>query len=107
VEAELANLCLQFEIKLYKQLREKLKQWVCLRELDLAATVSLRGYDVIPRIEFHEEENKKIHKGFVSEQVSINKAVKRIRVAVKWLMEKHRLWDYVLRASPTRTRYRV
>ena len=54
VEADLPDLCLQLEMKLYKQLREKFKPWVCLRELDLAATVSLRGYDVIRRIEFHE-----------------------------------------------------
>ena len=49
----------QFEIKLYKELREKFVRWICLRELDLAATVSLRGYDVIRQIEFHNEENKK------------------------------------------------
>ena len=117
VEADLPDLCLQLEGKLYKQLREKFKPWVCLRELDLAATVSLRGYDVIRRIEFHEKEKKKYNRGLFQSrfqltrlsrelethaktilpfELTTNSVKFNIPVAVKWLMEKHGLWNYVL-----------
>ena len=117
VEADLPDLCGQLENKLYKQLREKFKPWVCLRELDLAATVSLRGYDVIRRIEFHEEENSKYKRGLFQSRFQLTRlsheleayaktilpfdlttnSVKfNIPVAVNWLMEKHGLWEYVL-----------
>ena len=107
----------QFEIKLYKQLQEKFLPWICLRELDLAATVSLRGYDVIRRIEFHEEENKKYKRGLFQSRFQITRLARdlelhaktilpfelttnsvkfNIPVAVKWLMEKHGLWEYVI-----------
>jgi hypothetical protein len=110
-------LCIQFELKLYKQLREKFKPWVCLRELDLATTVSLRGYDVIRRIEFHEEESSKYRRGIFQSRFQITRLSRELEayaktilpfelttnsvkfnipVAVKWLMEKHGLWEYVL-----------
>jgi hypothetical protein len=117
VEADLPDLCLQLEMKLYKQLREKFKPWVCLRELDLAATVSLRGYDVIRRIEFHEEESSRYKRGIFQSRFQITRLSRELEsyaetilpfelttnsvkfdipVAVKWLMEKHGLWEYVL-----------
>jgi hypothetical protein len=107
----------QFEIKLYKQLQEKFLPWICLRELDLAATVSLRGYDVIRQIEFHTEDNKKYKRGLFQSRYQIARLARELEmhgktilpfvlttnsvefnipVAVKWLMEKHGLWDYVL-----------
>ncbi len=49
--------------KMYKELQEKFKPWVCLRELDNVATVSFHGYEVIRRIEFHEKENDKYLRG--------------------------------------------
>jgi len=63
IQNHIPEVSVQFESKMYKQLRQKFLPWICLRELDLAATVSLRGYDVIRQIEFHMEDKKKYKRG--------------------------------------------
>ncbi len=45
------NVANCFKMKLYKELQEKLKPWICLYHLDIATTVSFRGYEVIRQIE--------------------------------------------------------
>ena len=73
-------------MKFYKKLREKFKPWVCLRELDLAATVSLRGYDVIRRIEFHEEENKKYKRGLFQSRFQITRLARDLELHAKTIL---------------------
>jgi len=72
---------------------------------------------VIRRIEFHEEENKKYKRGLFQSRFQLTRLSRKLEayaktilpyelttnsvkfnvpVAVKWLMEKHGLWDYVL-----------
>jgi len=102
---------------MYDDLREKFKPWVCLRELDIAATVSLCGCEVIRKIEFHKEEKMKYARGLFQSRFQLSRLARKLEmhaksilpfeltpnsvkfnipVAVKWLMEKHGLWKYVL-----------
>lgn len=54
-----------FHDKMYQELRHKFRPWVCLQQLDLAATVSFRAYDIIRSVEFADEEDKKYRRGFL------------------------------------------
>jgi hypothetical protein len=115
-EEHLADLRNYFYGRRYKELQDKFKPWLCLRELDLVATVSFSGYQVIRNIEFHGEENTKYLRGLLKSrhelsrvskllenhgrqilpyEVSSNAVVFDIERAVPWLLEKFGLWEYV------------
>jgi hypothetical protein len=108
-ENHIAGLESYFGGLMYKGLQEKFKPWVCLRELDLVATVSFQGYEIIRRIEFHKEENCKYMRGLFKNRqtlsrlsalleahsrsilpytISENAIQFDVKTAVKWLLEK-------------------
>jgi hypothetical protein len=89
---------------------------VCLWELDLVATVSFCGYEVIHRIKFLNEENDKYMRGlfksrqelsrlsckleeheaqFLPYTVTQNSVSFGVHHAVRFMLEKFGLWSYV------------
>jgi len=115
-ENHIARLKKYFGDIRYKEIQEMFKPWVCLRELDLVATVSFRGYEVIRRIEFHEAENCKYMRGLFKNRQTLsrlsaqleqyagsilpynitdNAVIFETKPAVRWLLQKYGLWDYV------------
>lgn len=123
-ENHLSQIKTYFGGLMYKELQDKFKTWVCLRELDLVATVSFRGYDTIRKIEFHEEDNSKYMRGLfksrqqlsrmsrlledhggriIPYQVTENAVKFDVKTAVKWLLEKYGLWSYVERGDTVST----
>jgi hypothetical protein len=54
-----------FQKTIYSSLTEKFKPWFCLRELDLAGTVSLSGFDIIRKIEFNNEVSSQYKRGIL------------------------------------------
>ncbi len=106
-----------FEAKVYKQLKYKFRPWLCLQELDLNASVSFRAYDAIRMIEFAEEENKLYRRGLFYSRHKLTKLCKMlegygkdllpftlttnsvhfdVQTAVKFLLQKHGLWNNVI-----------
>jgi hypothetical protein len=100
---------------LYESLRAKFKPWICLMELDLAATVSFRGYEVIRNIEFYGSPSK-YKRGLFQSRAQLSRAARKleayastvlphtiaansikfdIKIATKWLLQKYGLWRYV------------
>lgn len=119
-EAHLSEVTSYFKNKMYQELKEKFTPWMCLRELDLVATVSFRGYEVIRKIEFAGLESAKYQRGlFKSRQelsrlsklleshggeilpydLSSNSVKFDLRRAVPWLLDKFGLWSYVQRGE--------
>jgi hypothetical protein len=72
-ENHLSQIKTYFGGLMYKELQDKFKAWVCLRELDLVATVSFRGYDTIRKIEFREEENSKYMRGLFKSRQQLSR----------------------------------
>ena len=102
--------------KKYVELQEKFKPWVCLRELDFVATVSFRGYEVIRRIEFSNEESDKYMRGLFKSRQELSRLSRKLEehgaqflpysitensvsfdvyAAVRFILEKFGLWSYV------------
>lgn len=115
-ELHLKSLFDRIGKKRYDELQEKFKPWVCLRELDFVATVSFRGYEIIRRIEFSEEEDDKYMRGlfrsrqelsrlsrkleqhaeqFLPYQLTSNSVSFEVRPAVKFILERFGLWRCV------------
>jgi len=101
---------------MYQELQQKFSPWICLRELDFAATVSFCGYEVIRRIEFADLESAKYRRGLLKSrqelswlsklledhgktilpyQVTNNSVKFNLQCAVPWLLKKIGLWNYV------------
>jgi hypothetical protein len=106
-----------FQDKMYEQLRYKFRPWVCLQELDVNANVSFRSYDAIRMIEFAKEENKKYQRGLFNSRHKPSKLCRQleeygkdispyritenstkfdVKTTIKFLLERHGLWDRVL-----------
>jgi hypothetical protein len=119
-ESHLAEVSTYFKNKMYQELKQKFTPWMCLRELDLVATVSFRGYEVIRRIEFSRLESSKYQRGlFKSRQelsrlsklleshgaeilpyeLSSNSVKFDLRRAVPWLLKQFKLWSHVQRGE--------
>lgn len=106
-----------FRLKMYKELQYKFRGWMCLQQLDLAATVSFRSYDTIRMIEFAEDEKKKYRRGLLSSrhkltrlcrqleshgaqllpyQVTNNSVKFNVPIATQFILDRHGLWGHVL-----------
>jgi len=115
-EEQLAALSTYYGGRRYNELQEKFKPWVCLRELDLVATVSFSGYEVMRKIEFSGEQNAKYLRGLFksrSELSRLSKLLERhggtilpyemtensvqfdLNRAIPWLLQQYGLWRYV------------
>jgi hypothetical protein len=113
-------LRIYFYGKRYQEIKEKFSPWVCLRELDLVATVSFRGYDIIRKVEFHDSVNPKYQRGLFKSRQELSRLSKKLetygseilpfeltsnsikfdlRRAVLWLLDKFGLWQYVERGE--------
>jgi hypothetical protein len=118
--AELPLVRSHFGAVMYEELQQKFSPWICLRELDFAAMVSFRGYEVIRRIEFAGLESAKYKRGLLKScqelsrlskvledhaetllpyEVTSNSVKFKLDRAVPWLLEKFGLWDYVERGE--------
>jgi hypothetical protein len=84
-EEQLSTLYTYFAGKRYKELKDKFKPWICLRELDLVATVSFSGYEVI----------RKHAEGIIPFERTSNSVVFYVECAAPWLLDKFGLWNYV------------
>jgi hypothetical protein len=108
----------------YEKLKQKFCPWICLCELDLVATVSFRGYEVIHRVEFQYLESPKYQRGLLKSQQELSRVSKLlenhgqqilpyeltsnavkfdIKRAVPWLLRKFGLWEYVQRGEMVTT----
>jgi hypothetical protein len=103
--------------KLYQEIRYKFRAWKCLQQIDMNPTVSFRSYDIIRRIEFAEDDNVRYRRGvFASRhklgrlcrqlesfgqdllpyEITSNSVKFNIQHAVKFILERHGLWQAVL-----------
>jgi hypothetical protein len=103
-----------FGKKMYGEIRQKFRGWICLQELDMSATVSFRAFDIIQKIEFAEDEKKKYRRGLYPSQFKLGRICRQlenygkdflpyeltdysvkfcVKTAVKFLMEKYGLWE--------------
>jgi len=106
-----------FRQTMYEELRYKFRPWICLQQLDLAATVSFRAYDTIRMVEFAEDDNKKYRRGLLYSRhkltslcrqleshgaellpftVSDNAVKFDVRTATQFILNSHGLWNKVL-----------
>lgn len=106
-----------FQQKLYKELKYKFCPWICLQQLDLAATVGFRAYDTIHMIEFAEDENKKYRRGLFYSRHKLTRLCRQLEThgaellpytvpenavkfdvaaTMKFILRSHGLWDSVL-----------
>ena len=104
------------EVKFYKSLQEKFAPWKCLLHLDLEASVSFRGLNVIRKIEFYGEEKQKYRRGIINERTKLTRVAQElesygrrflpyeltktsvqfnIEIATKYLLKKFKLWGHV------------
>jgi hypothetical protein len=67
-----------FGKKMYGEIRQKFRAWICLQELDMCATVSFRAFDIIRKIEFAEDENKKYRRGLYPSRFKLGKVCRQL-----------------------------
>ncbi len=58
ISRDLPRISTHYNSTMYKELKWKVRPWVCRMELDKVATVSFRGYEIIKRTEFNGEDAK-------------------------------------------------
>ena len=112
-----------FQQKMYNELRYKFRPWICLQQLDMAATVSFRAYDTIRLVEFAEDDNKKYRRGLFHSRHKLSRICRQleshganllpytvtenavkfdVKAASKFLLDRHGLWDLVLNKEQVR-----
>jgi hypothetical protein len=110
-----------FHKTIYCSVKDKFKPWVCLRELDLAGTVSLRGFDVIRKIEFSNEESTKYKRGVLCSRSVLSRLARRLErhseqlipyvltensikfdvaAALTFILKRYKLWNRVMAPQP-------
>jgi hypothetical protein len=110
------NIKADVEVAFYKSIQEKFAPWKCLLHLDLEASVSFRGVNIIRKIEFYGEEKVKYRRGIIQERTKLSRITKElekygknflpydltktsvrfdIKKATTYLLKKFELWDYV------------
>ncbi len=77
-EEQFCDLRTYFYSKRYQELQQKFSPWVCLRELDLVATVSFRGYDIIHKVEFHDAVNPRYQRGLLKSRQELSRLSKML-----------------------------
>jgi len=103
--------------KMYQELKYKFCGWLCLQQLDLAATVSFRAYDTICQIEFAEDDKQKYRHGLFCSwhkltwlcrqleshgaelllyHVTNNSVKFDVCIATQFILDRHGLWHHVL-----------
>jgi hypothetical protein len=62
-----------------KSIQQKFSCWVCLLCLDLAASISFRGYEVIRNVEFYGcTERKKYQRGIFAHQTRLSQLAREL-----------------------------
>jgi hypothetical protein len=106
-----------FRQQMYGELKYKFRPWVCLQQLDLAATVSFRAYDTIRMIEFSEDTNQKYRRGLFYSRHKLSRLCRQLEAhasemlpysvtensvkfdvtaATKFILSRYGLWDLVI-----------
>jgi hypothetical protein len=103
--------------KMYKSIQQKFSPWVCLLHLDLAASISFQGYEVICNIGFYGcTEKKKYQRGIFAHRTRLSQLAREleshaeqmipceiaktlfffdIEVTTIFFMERYGLWKYI------------
>jgi hypothetical protein len=105
-----------FEHHFYRELKVKFSGWRCLESLDLTATISFCSLEVLQKVEFVSDENKKYRRGLLPSRYALSKLCRDLEQygseilpfevtnssikfdiprTVKWLFEQYGLWCYV------------
>ncbi len=109
-----------FESKMYKELRYKFQGWRCLQQIDMNPAVSFRAYDIIRQVEFSYNVEQRYRRGLFQSrhklgrlrrqletfghellpfEITANSVKFDVERAIKFLLEKHGLWELVLQNS--------
>jgi hypothetical protein len=110
------NIKADVEVAFYKSIQEKFAPWKCLLHLDLEASVSFRGLNIIRKIEFYGEEKVKYRRGIIQERTKLSRIARELEIygknflpydltktsvrfdikkATTYLLKKFELWDHV------------
>lgn len=106
-----------FQQKMYQELNYKFCGWLCLQQLDLAATVSFQAYDTTCRIEFAEDDRQKYRRGLFHSRHKLTRLCRQLEshgaellpyhvtnnsvkfdvcIATQFILDRHGLWCHVL-----------
>jgi hypothetical protein len=94
VDEDLPSLKTAFEYHIYNEIRENFKSWVCLWELDLTATVSFRGFDIIRKNEFSDESSIKYKRGILCSRLVLSHLSRKLKIMqehsylAEWIMHQ-------------------
>jgi hypothetical protein len=107
----------EVETAMYERIQDKFAPWKCLLHLDLEASVSYRGLNVIRKIEFYGDEKTKYRRGIISERSKLSRIARDlenygkdflpytltktsvqfdIEKCTTYLLKKFQLWDHVM-----------
>jgi hypothetical protein len=64
--------------KVHSKVHQKFRGWICLQELDMSTTVSFPAFDIIRKIEFAEDANKKYRRRLYPSRFKLGRLCKQL-----------------------------